>query len=121
MAIAERVAWISRRPGPDRRSFSDPTPVPDVRRIATFQRELLARVRNLPGVHSAGFGGYLPLGGAGNSWAPRIEGRCVRWRRMISSIPPVTPGYIETLAIPLIMGRHFTDADTGGTRRCDDQ
>jgi putative ABC transport system permease protein len=88
-----------------------PRRYPDVRRIATFHRELLARVRNLPGVHSAGVGGYLPLGGAGNSWAPRIEGRAPLAPDDYIEYRPVTPGYIETLAVPLITGRHFTDAD----------
>jgi putative ABC transport system permease protein len=88
-----------------------PRRYPDVRRIATFQREFLARVRNLPGVQSAGVGGYLPLGGAGNSWAPKIEGQAPLAPDDFIEYRPVTPGYIEALAIPLIEGRHLTDAD----------
>jgi putative ABC transport system permease protein len=83
----------------------------DVRRIATFQRELLARVNRLPGARSAGFGGYLPLGGSGNSWAPAIEGRAPLSPGERIEYRPVTPGYIESLAIPLVEGRLLTDAD----------
>ena len=83
----------------------------DVRRIATFQRELLARVNRLPGARSAGFGGYLPLGGSGNSWAPAIEGRAPLAPGERIQYRPVTPGYIESLAIPLVEGRLLTEAD----------
>jgi putative ABC transport system permease protein len=88
-----------------------PRRYPDVRRVAAFQRELLAHLRRLPGVHSAGIGGYLPLGGGGNSWAPRIEGRASLAPDDHIEYRPVSPGYIETLGIPLMEGRHFTDAD----------
>src|SRR5439155_22673538 len=39
---------------------------PDARRIAAFQGEWLERVRNTPGVHSAGLTAYLPLSGTDN-------------------------------------------------------
>jgi len=48
---------------------------PDARRIAAFQRELLERVRNTPGVQSAGLTAYLPLSGTDNGWGFVIEGR----------------------------------------------
>jgi putative ABC transport system permease protein len=88
-----------------------PRQYPNVGRIAAFQREFLARVRNLPGVQSAGIGGYLPLGGTDNSWAPRIEGRAALAPGEYIHYRPVTPGYIETLAISLRDGRRFSDGD----------
>jgi putative ABC transport system permease protein len=45
------------------------------RAIGAFQRALLDRVRALPGVQSAGFTSYLPLGGTDNGWSFFIEGR----------------------------------------------
>ncbi len=43
------------------------------RRISAFQRDLLERVRNIPGVKSAAFTAYLPLSGTDNYWAFDIE------------------------------------------------
>lgn len=83
-----------------------PRRYPDVHTIAAFQREFLMRVGSLSGVQSAGLGGYLPLGGADNSWAPSIEGRAFDAREFIQ-YRPVTPGYLETLGIPLRAGRGF--------------
>lgn len=85
----------------------------DVRLVATFQRNLLERVRNLPGVESAGLAAHLPLGGTDNAWAFSIEGgaplpsgvqRMVKYR-------PISPGYLETIGIPLLRGRGFSSGD----------
>jgi len=84
---------------------------PTVDRIAAFQQDTLTRIRNLPGVQSAGAGGYLPLGGTDNSWAPTIEGRVPLGPGNDIQYRPATPGYIETMGIPLLRGRHFNAAD----------
>jgi putative ABC transport system permease protein len=85
----------------------------DVARIGGFQRELLERVRSLPGVQAAGLAAYLPLSGTDNSWAFTIEGRPPRapGDYMSAKYRPVSPGYFEALQIPLVRGRRFTDAD----------
>ena len=83
----------------------------DVHRVSTFQQEFLARVRALPGVSSAGIGGYLPLGGTDNSWSPAIEGRARAAPGEYIQYRPVTSGYIDTLMISLGEGRGFTDRD----------
>ena len=88
-----------------------PSRYPNVDRIAAFQQEALSRIRSLAGVRSAGVGGYLPLGGKDNSWAPAIEGRAPLGPGEYIQYRPATPGYIETLGIALLRGRHFTDAD----------
>jgi putative ABC transport system permease protein len=90
----------------------NPRRYPDVRRISTFQQEFLAHVRALPGVLAAGIGGYLPLGGTDNSWAPTIEGRAPVAPGEYIQYRPVTSGYIGTLVISLREGRGFTDRDT---------
>ena len=78
-----------------------------------FWRELLDRVDALPGVESAGAIHLLPLG-IGNWVNPLIiEGRplpdgepprLIDWRS-------TTPGYFETLRIPLLRGRLFSDGE----------
>jgi predicted permease len=87
---------------------------PDVQHISAFQSELLERVRNMPGIQSAGLTAYLPLSGADNAWSFFIEGRpplpigvdnMVKYR-------PISPGYLEAIGIPLIQGRRFTATDS---------
>lgn len=81
---------------------------------ARFYRELLDRVRHIPGVESAAVSGKLPL---------EIEGfpyEILIWADDGSSpavIPPafqatsVTTGYFHTMRIPLVAGRSFDDAN----------
>lgn len=87
---------------------------PDARQIAAFQHSVLDKVRNMPGIQSAGMAAYLPLSGADNAWAVTILGRpplpigvynMPRYR-------PVSPGYFETIGIPVLRGRAFANADT---------
>jgi predicted permease len=76
-------------------------------------RELLERVNGLPGVQSAGAIHLLPLGPSNWGSPVTIEGRTLP----DGESPPVTdwraatPGYFETLRIPLLSGRLFTDQD----------
>ncbi len=86
---------------------------PDARRIADFQRELLERVRNTPGVQSTGLAAYLPLSGTDNAWGFVIEGRpALRTGEYnLAKYRPVSPGYFETIGIPLLRGRGFLSAD----------
>jgi len=79
--------------------------------------QLLSRVRALPGVRSAAFAWTLPLDGNGRSLGGiRVPGR---------ELPPgqlsldadwnvVTTGYFETMKIPILRGRDFTEADQQG-------
>ncbi len=87
---------------------------PDNRRIAAFQQELLKSVQSAPGVQSAGFATYLPLSGTDNGWAFVIEGRPPLPVGVYNGAKyrPASPGYFETIGIPLLRGRTFTFADT---------
>ncbi|MFN7995006.1 MAG: ABC transporter permease [Bryobacteraceae bacterium] len=78
-----------------------------------FYRQLLDRVRSLPGVQSAGAINHLPL--AGDMWGLSfaIEGRP---KPRPGEAPQaiyrvVTPGYFETMRLPLIRGRFIGAAD----------
>ncbi len=94
-----------------------PTQYGDEERRVSFNRALLERLRVLPGVVSAGLGVPLPFSGNSSSASFRVEGReggpgdpgphgNVRW---------VTPGYFESLGIPLKSGRTFSDTDRADT------
>jgi putative ABC transport system permease protein len=87
---------------------------PDNRRIAAFQQELLQSLQSAPGVQSAGFATYLPLSGTDNGWAFFIEGRPPLPVGVYNGAKyrPASPGYFETIGIPLLRGRTFTFADT---------
>jgi putative ABC transport system permease protein len=92
---------------------------PDVERIAAFQSDVLERVRNLPGIQSAGLTAYLPLSGTDNRWSFFIEGRppLPVGTYNAADYRPVSPGYFEAIGIPLVRGRGFTSADTESAPR----
>jgi predicted permease len=79
-----------------------------------FYRDLLDRVRSMPGVKSAAVADNLPLSG-GIGWGDiSIEGyQPVAGQDMIQSDARVAGvGYFETMGIPLISGRFFDQHDT---------
>jgi len=81
-----------------------------------FFRQVLERVRHLPGVQSAALDGALPISGDESGWSIMLDGRVVK---NISEAPyakpeQVTPGYFQTFGIPLVSGRAFTEADRRG-------
>ena len=87
-----------------------------------FFSQLLERVAALPGVHSAGGTSLVPLerGGwqdrPGSGWSNQvfvIEGRAAPANPASVAADPrvITPGYFETLHIPLRAGRFFARAD----------
>jgi predicted permease len=79
-----------------------------------FYRELVERVRRLPGVESAGIADNLPLSG-GIGWGSiSIEGyQASTGQEMIQSDARAAGvGYFETMKIPLLNGRLFNEHDT---------
>jgi putative ABC transport system permease protein len=70
------------------------------------------RLRALPGVGAAGVGQRLPLSGAGISAGLRVEGREARPNEQLDAgWRIVTPGWFETLRVPLLRGRGFDARD----------
>jgi putative ABC transport system permease protein len=71
-------------------------------------------VASLPAVESAGFITFLPLQRWGYNSDIEIQGRepFPPGRTPFVEIRAVTPAYIQTMGIPLIKGRGFTDGDT---------
>jgi predicted permease len=79
-----------------------------------FYKELLQKVRALPGVQAAGATSNLPLSGNNSSGSFRIEGRETPQGQ---SLPhgdrwAATTDYFSTMKIPIIRGRFFDDRDT---------
>ena len=82
-----------------------------------FYDQLVERVRNLPGVQSVGGIDPLPLGNSNVTTTFLVEGAPV--------VPPadradvgervITPDYFQTMSIPVLQGRAFTDQDRENT------
>jgi putative ABC transport system permease protein len=76
-----------------------------------FFQSVLDRLRSLPGVESVGLDNSLPFDGSVDG-GYAIEGRTFAPDSQPSADKRiVSPGYFQTLRIPLLEGRDFTDAD----------
>src|SRR6266576_1887612 len=86
---------------------------PDKEQRGVFYSELIRRVETLPCVVSAAVATNLPLTETGNSVGVNIEGRADpapdRVPIVITRI--ISPRYFETMGIPLLKGRAFTEED----------
>jgi predicted permease len=79
-----------------------------------FYPELQKRVEALPGVRSAAFASEMPLMDSRQSRGPVVkegEPDPPPNQGVISECSLVTPKYFETLRMPLVRGRDFTDRD----------
>jgi putative ABC transport system permease protein len=81
---------------------------------ANFFKELVERVKGLPGVEAASATATLPLSGDNWGRSLTVEGHTVLSVGQAPTIQHtvVTPGYFKTMGIHLLAGRDFTDADT---------
>ena len=107
----ERILTLAVQPG-------NPNRPPNV-----WMQDLLTRVRALPGVDAAGAVYLRPLmlGPIGQGVTVHLEGQ-PETREAAEANPVLnyqiaTPGYFETLKIPLRAGRVFTDRDTADAPR----
>jgi putative ABC transport system permease protein len=77
-----------------------------------FFRQLIERVRALPGVADASVTWQLPLSGAAATTSVNIEGRPEDPGDVpMGLLHSAGPGYFRTMGIPLVRGRDFTDHD----------
>lgn len=84
-----------------------------------FQARMLAQVKSLPGVQSAVWTSYLPLGAERrNGWVqPEGQDSQAGDSGLLFEQFGVGPGYFATLGTPLLQGREFVDTDLPGSRR----
>ncbi|HEY7863912.1 MAG TPA: FtsX-like permease family protein, partial [Thermoanaerobaculia bacterium] len=73
-------------------------------------RHVLTRVRELPGVESAAYISHLPMVMRGGIWGITLEGSR-RDEEITVSMRQVTPGFFQTLGIPIVRGRDVADSD----------
>jgi predicted permease len=84
---------------------------------AQFLTQLTDRLKEIPGVLSSGGAGTFPLNdGGGFSAGVRIEGQpeIEQARLPRAEIQSATPGYFQTVGIPLLRGRLLEDQDIAG-------
>ncbi|MGB8837623.1 MAG: ABC transporter permease [Candidatus Acidiferrales bacterium] len=80
--------------------------------VAQFYAQLLARVKQLPGVHSASYSSFTPISGKEVGVNVVVEGYTLRPGEVANErFVGVSPEYFETMGIPLLAGRDFTEAD----------
>ena len=80
---------------------------------ATFRKLLdqsISAIREIPGVQSAAVGSNLPYEFTGNDRVTLSDGKEAGYEGGADWVY-VTPGYFETLQMPLLAGRVFTEAD----------
>ncbi|MBV9498124.1 MAG: ABC transporter permease [Acidobacteriaceae bacterium] len=77
-----------------------------------FQRRLLEEVRSIPGIRNAATTTNIPL--VGGSWEHGIH---IGSAQGTSKFTWVSPGYFDTMGIPLIIGRGFNQNDTDSSQR----
>jgi putative ABC transport system permease protein len=90
----------------------------DPLQVRAFYRDVLEKVKTLPGVESAGTVSNLPLSNTLYAGNFTIEGHDI----VVGETPPhtdlrvISPEYLQTLSIPLLRGRYFTDQDNATTQ-----
>ena len=92
----------------------------DDQQMVSFFRRATERIRTLPGVSSVGMVNYLPLyGGLGAQTGYTVEGRPTppQGHEPPTHVRVTDATYFNTMGIPLLRGRNFTESETSEARR----
>jgi predicted permease len=77
-----------------------------------FYRAAIEKVKNSPGVASVSIASNQPIGGGfARTVFPEGRDEASGYRGTLTTVDDITPGYFETLRIPILRGRAFTDVD----------
>jgi predicted permease len=80
--------------------------------VERFNRTLIDRLSNRPGIVAVGIGDTLPSSGNSGMAAYTIEGQSAEgWKLKFAAFGSIYGNYFQTLGISLIAGRSFTDED----------
>ena len=80
-----------------------------------YINQTLERLRALPGVESAALVAPMPFSGADIGGDFKIEGQISEpGRQPVANVRNVTPQYFQTIRIPLLKGRYFSEQDKPG-------
>jgi putative ABC transport system permease protein len=91
-----------------------PVRYPQPQQQEAFYRQLLERVRTIPGVQAAGATSYLPLAGGTRFGFFCPEGRACLGvgKDPVIAMRQVSLGYFDAVRTPLLRGRVFNETDT---------
>src|SRR5262245_5133108 len=78
-----------------------------------YYQRLLERAASLPGVQAAGLSNNMPLSGVSMSTGGIVDNQ----PEFYLGFNIVTPGYLDTMGIPLLAGRQFTKQDDARSSR----
>src|SRR5262249_55930313 len=86
--------------------------------IRSFYNQLEQRMRSLPGARSVGLVSQVPLNGHGGGFELVVEGQEKGPNDPVTVIfvRNTTPGYIESMGIPVLEGRTFQSTDTAASQ-----
>lgn len=86
--------------------------------VDNFNRELLRRLKSLPGVEDAGLTSNLPASGGFGNETFVVEGYTPGKGAPLNLASPASliGDYFQSMKIPLLRGRTFTDADRTGSQ-----
>ncbi|MGC1462986.1 MAG: ABC transporter permease [Terracidiphilus sp.] len=86
--------------------------------VDEFNRELLLRLNQLPGVAATGLTSLLPAGGNNNNQTFVVEGYMPPkgGDMNLATVSQVIGNYFPAMGIPLLRGRLFTEADRHGSQ-----
>jgi putative ABC transport system permease protein len=85
--------------------------------VASFYSELTRRIQNLPGVEGVATIDMMPMGGSGGTITFLVEGRPAppQGQYPEANARTSSPGYFQTMRIPVLKGRDFSEHDTTKT------
>jgi putative ABC transport system permease protein len=88
----------------------------DTQARSRYVSQTLERLKALPGVESAAFVAPMPFSGAEIGGDFRFEGHPAPepGREPVANVRNVTPEYFQTIKIPLLQGRYFSEQDRRG-------
>ncbi|MBI4747266.1 MAG: ABC transporter permease [Acidobacteria bacterium] len=82
-----------------------------------FYEPVVTKVSSLPGVEAVGLGSSAPLMGYSSLTQMTLEGQSDSGQGAIIGFHSVSPGYFQSLQIPVVTGRAFTTQDRIGAPR----
>src|SRR5262249_51862032 len=91
-----------------------PNRYPEDEKVASFYSQLLEQSASLPGVISVSATAGLPISGSDTTDNFTIEGRPAipKEAEPLTEYWVVTPRYFQSMGIPLLAGRDFSETDT---------
>jgi putative ABC transport system permease protein len=85
--------------------------------VRAYFRQVLEEVRAVPRVESVGAAAFLPMTGSSTATIYKVEGKPLPegTPRRYANVQFVTPGYLETMGLPLVSGRWINESDRDGS------